>query len=47
MRAKTAQAKSLGAAVLQDVVAVGDYGSMSVMRNPSGAVVALWEAKGK
>jgi predicted enzyme related to lactoylglutathione lyase len=47
VQAKTAQAKSLGATVLQDVMSVGEYGSMSVIRDPSGAVVALWEAKGK
>ncbi|HSU43060.1 MAG TPA: VOC family protein [Casimicrobiaceae bacterium] len=46
VRAKTAQAKSLGAAVLQDVMEVGEYGTMSVIRDPSGAVIALWQAKG-
>jgi len=46
VRAKTAQAKSLGAVVLQDVMDVGEYGTMSVIRDPSGAVIALWQAKG-
>jgi uncharacterized protein len=46
VRAKTAQAKSLGADVLQDVIDVGGYGTMSVIRDPSGAVVALWQPKG-
>jgi predicted enzyme related to lactoylglutathione lyase len=46
VRAKTAQAKSLGATVLQDILKVGDYGTMSVIRDPSGAVVALWQAAG-
>lgn len=43
VRAKTAQAKSLGATVLQDVVQVGEYGTMSVIRDPSGAAIALWQ----
>jgi predicted enzyme related to lactoylglutathione lyase len=47
VRAKTAQAKSLGATVLQDVIDVGEYGTMSVLRDPAGAVVALWQAKPK
>lgn len=46
VRAKTQQAKSLGATVLQDVMEVGEYGTMSVIRDPSGAVLALWQGKG-
>jgi predicted enzyme related to lactoylglutathione lyase len=45
VRAKTAQAKSLGATVLQDVMQVAEYGTMSVIRDPSGAVIALWQGK--
>jgi predicted enzyme related to lactoylglutathione lyase len=45
VREKTAQAKSLGATVLQDVMEVGEYGTMSVIRDPSGAVLALWQGK--
>ena len=45
VRAKTAQAKSLGATVLQDILEVGEYGTMSVIRDPSGAVLALWQNK--
>ncbi|HEX6137104.1 MAG TPA: VOC family protein [Casimicrobiaceae bacterium] len=47
VRAKTAQAKSLGATVLQDVLQVGEYGTMSVIRDPSGATIALWQAMPK
>jgi uncharacterized protein len=43
--ATTAKARSLGATVLQDVVEVGDYGWMSVMRDPAGATFALWQPK--
>jgi len=46
VRAKTAQAKALGAAVLQDVLAVGDFGLMSVIRDPAGATIAMWQAVG-
>ncbi|MFI4887883.1 MAG: VOC family protein, partial [Burkholderiales bacterium] len=45
VRAKTAQAKALGAAVLQDIMEVGEYGTMSVIRDPSGAAIALWQSK--
>lgn len=45
VRAKTAQAKSLGATVLQDVMQVGEYGTMSVIRDPSGATIALWQPR--
>ena len=44
--AKTAQAKALGATVLQDVMQVGEYGTMSVIRDPSGATLALWQSAG-
>jgi hypothetical protein len=47
VRAKTDQAKALGAVVIQDVMEVGEYGRMSVLKDPTGAVVALWEAKQK
>jgi predicted enzyme related to lactoylglutathione lyase len=32
--------------VLQDVLAVGDFGLMSVIRDPAGATVAMWQAVG-
>ena len=47
IQATTKRAKELGATVLQDVMEVGEYGSMSVIRDPTGAVLALWKAKGK
>lgn len=43
--AATAKAQSLGATVVQDVMEVGDYGWMSVLTDPTGAVFALWQAK--
>jgi predicted enzyme related to lactoylglutathione lyase len=45
LEATTKRAKELGATVLQDVMEVGEYGSMSVIRDPTGATLALWKAK--
>jgi len=45
IQAATKRAKELGATVLQDVLEVGEYGSMSVIRDPTGATLALWKAK--
>ena len=46
IRAKTAQARELGATVLQDVLQVGDFGLMSIIRDPTGATLAMWQAIG-
>ena len=43
----TAKAKSLGATVVQDVMDVADYGQMSVIVDPTGATIALWQGKTK
>jgi predicted enzyme related to lactoylglutathione lyase len=45
--ASTAKAKSLGATVVQDVMAVGNYGWMSIIVDPTGATFALWKNKTK
>jgi predicted enzyme related to lactoylglutathione lyase len=47
IEATTKRAKELGATVLQDVIEVGAYGWMSVIRDPTGAVLALWKPKAK
>src|SRR6266508_3787352 len=41
--ASTKRAKELGATVMQDVMQVGDFGKMSVLRDPTGAHIALWQ----
>jgi predicted enzyme related to lactoylglutathione lyase len=41
--ASTAKARDLGATVLQDVMQVGDYGWLSVIMDPTGAVIAMWK----
>lgn len=45
--AATAKAKSLGASVMKDVTEVMDAGSFSVILDPTGAAIGLWQPKGK
>lgn len=45
VRASTQKAKQLGAKVVQDVLEVGDYGTMSVITDPTGATLAMWQPK--
>jgi uncharacterized protein len=45
VRAATHKAKDLGAKVVVDVMEVGEYGTMSVVTDPTGATVAMWQAK--
>ena len=42
--ASTNKARELGGSVVQDVMDVGDYGRMSVIVDPTGAVFAMWES---
>ena len=46
IRASTRKARELGAKVMMDVTEVGEYGTMSVITDPTGATLALWQAKG-
>jgi uncharacterized protein len=45
IEAATKKAKSLGATVMKDVTPVMDYGSFSVLADPTGAHFALWKPK--
>ena len=45
IKASTAKAKSLGAKVIVDIREVPGHGQMSVLSDPTGATIALWEAK--
>ena len=47
VRALTAKAKSLGAKVMKDVTEVPDMGWFSIITDPTGAMLALWEAKSR
>jgi predicted enzyme related to lactoylglutathione lyase len=46
IHAATRKAKELGAKVVVDVMEVGTYGSMSVITDPTGATLAMWQPKG-
>jgi predicted enzyme related to lactoylglutathione lyase len=45
IRASTRKAKELGAKVVVDVMEVGEYGTMSVITDPTGAALAMWQPK--
>jgi predicted enzyme related to lactoylglutathione lyase len=45
IEAATKQAKSLGAKVMKDVTEVMDAGWLSIIVDPTGAVLGLWKAK--
>jgi uncharacterized protein len=47
IRAATDKAKSLGATVMRDVMAVMDEGFLSILRDPTGAMIGLWQQKAK
>ncbi|MBV9770055.1 MAG: VOC family protein [Bryobacterales bacterium] len=45
IKAATEKAKSLGAKVMTDVTEVADMGWLSVITDPTGATLGLWQAK--
>ena len=45
IQAATKKARELGAKVLVDVTEVGEFGIMSVITDPTGAAIAMWQAK--
>ena len=47
IKAATAKAKSLGATVVRDVMEVPSAGSLSIFADPTGAVLGMWQPKGK
>jgi predicted enzyme related to lactoylglutathione lyase len=47
IRAATKKAQSLGAEVMKDVTEVPGMGWLSFIRDPTGAVLGLWQAKSK
>lgn len=47
LAAATKKAKELGAQILQENVPVQDMGSFSLISDPTGAVLGLWETKKK
>jgi len=45
LKAATSKAKSLGATVMKDVTEVPGAGSFTIMTDPTGAMLGLWEPK--
>jgi len=45
LKAATQQAKSLGANVMKDVTEVKDMGWFSIITDPTGAMLGLWQNK--
>jgi predicted enzyme related to lactoylglutathione lyase len=45
VKASTETARSLGAQVLKDITEVPGMGLFSILADPTGAVIALWETK--
>jgi predicted enzyme related to lactoylglutathione lyase len=45
IQASTKKAKSLGATIVQDVTPVMELGWLSILKDPTGAVVGLWQPK--
>jgi uncharacterized protein len=45
--AATDKAKGLGATVVRDVMQVMDEGSLSIITDPTGATLGLWQPKAK
>jgi predicted enzyme related to lactoylglutathione lyase len=43
----TKKAKSLGAEVMKDVTEVMGMGSLSIIRDPTGGMLGLWQSKSK
>jgi predicted enzyme related to lactoylglutathione lyase len=45
--ASTKKAKSAGGTIIKDVSEVPNMGSFSIIQDPTGAVIGLWETKAK
>ena len=45
LKAAIGKAKSLGATVMKDVTEVAGAGSFSIVTDPTGAMLGLWESK--
>jgi uncharacterized protein len=45
IQASTAKAKSLGATIVRDVTEVPDMGWLSILKDPTGALLGLWQTK--
>jgi predicted enzyme related to lactoylglutathione lyase len=47
IKVSTEKAKSLGATIMKDVTEVPDMGWFSIITDPTGAMIGLWQHKGQ
>ena len=47
LKASTEKARSLGAKILMENEPAGEMGTLSVFQDPTGAVIGLWQPKGR
>jgi predicted enzyme related to lactoylglutathione lyase len=45
IKTATAKAKSLGATIIRDSIAAGEMGWLSIIQDPQGAALGLWQPK--
>ena len=45
IEASTKKARALGATVLKDVTEVPNMGSLSILKDPTGAIIGLWQTR--
>ena len=41
------RAKDLGATMIMENIPVAGYGKFTIFKDPTGAVIAMWQADGK
>lgn len=47
LAASTTLAKALGATMIMENIPVADYGKFTIFKDPTGAVIAMWQGSGK
>ena len=47
LAASTAKAKSLGATMIMENIPVQDYGRFTIFKDPTGALIAMWQNERK
>ena len=47
LAASTKHAKELGATMIMENIPVADFGKFTIFKDPTGAVIAMWQGTGK
>ena len=47
LAASTARARELGATMIMENIPVADYGRFAIFKDPTGAVIAMWQSNAK